>query len=71
MEYVTALSFFQVLQFREQKLEALRLQSAIAAKQQEEEEWRLQVAEEKERRRRDLQNQKVRPECTQCGSKLI
>lgn len=43
----------QVLAFREQKLEALKLQAAIAAKQQEEEEEQLRAAEERERKLRD------------------
>ena len=49
----------QVLAFREEKLEALKLQAAIAAKEQEEEENRLRAAEEKERKRRDLQRRQV------------
>ena len=52
--------FLQVLAFREQKLEALKLQAAIAAKQQEEEEEQLRAAEEKERKRRDHQHKQVR-----------
>ena len=55
------LSFYlEVLAFREQKLEALKLQAAIAAQQQEEEEEQLRAAEEKERKRRDMQHKQVR-----------
>ena len=53
------LLLLQVLAFREEKLEALKLQAAIAAKEQEEEENRLRVAEEKERKHRDLQRRQV------------
>lgn len=49
----------KVLAFREEKLEALKLQAAIAAKEQEEEENRLRAAEEKERKRRDLQRRQI------------
>lgn len=49
----------KVLAFREEKLEALKLQAAIAAKMQEEEENRLRAAEEKERKRRDLQRRQI------------
>ncbi|XP_029207917.2 coiled-coil domain-containing protein 148-like [Acropora millepora] len=49
----------KVLAFREEKLEALKLQAAIAAKEQEEEEHRLRAAEEKERKRRDLQRRQI------------
>jgi len=49
-----------VLAFREQKLEALKLQAAIAAQEQEEEEEQLRAAEEKERKRRDMQHKQVR-----------
>ncbi|KAJ7391764.1 hypothetical protein OS493_016051 [Desmophyllum pertusum] len=48
-----------VLAFREQKLEALKLQAVIAAKQQEEEEEELRAAEEKERKRRDQEHKQV------------
>ena len=50
----------EVLAFREQKLEALKLQAAIAAQQQEEEEEQLRAAEEKEKKRRDMQHKQVR-----------
>lgn len=53
-------SSLEVLAFREQKLEALKLQAAIAAQQQEEEEEKLRAAEEKERKRRDMQHKQVR-----------
>ena len=53
------LLLLQVLAFREEKLEALKLQAAIAAKEQEVEENRLRAAEEKERKRRDLQRRQV------------
>ena len=49
----------QVLAFREEKLEALKLQAVIAAKQQEEEEQELRAAEERERKRRDHQHKQV------------
>ena len=49
-----------MLAFREQKLEALMLQAAIAAQQQEEEEEQLRAAEEKERKHRDMQHKQVR-----------
>ena len=57
------LLLLQVLAFREEKLEALKLQAAIAAKEQEEEENRLRAAEEKERKRRDIQQKQV---CSKC-----
>lgn len=49
----------QVLAFREQKLEALKLQAAIAEKQQEEEEEQLRAAEERERKLRDKKHRQV------------
>ena len=49
----------QVLAFREQKLEALKLQAAIAAKQQEEKEEQLRAAEERERKLRDKKHRQV------------
>lgn len=48
-----------MLAFREQKLEALKLQTIIAAKQQEQEEQALRAAEERERKRRDHQHKQV------------
>ena len=48
-----------MLAFREQKLEALKLQAAIAAKQQEEAEREIRAAEEKEQKRRDHQRKQV------------
>jgi hypothetical protein len=48
-----------VLAFREQKFEALQLQSAIAARQEEEEKALLQAAQVKERQRRDKIKDKV------------
>lgn len=53
------LFYLKVLAFREQKLEALKLQAAIAAQKQEEEEEQLRAAEEKERKRRDMQHKQV------------
>ena len=52
-------NLLQVLAFREQKLEALKLQAAIAAKQQEEEEEQLRAAEERERKLRDKKHRQV------------
>lgn len=49
----------KVLAFREEKLEALKLQAVIAAKQQEEEEQELRAAEERERKRRDHQHKQI------------
>jgi len=49
----------KVLAFREQKLEALKLQAAIAAKQQEEAEREIRTAEEKEQKRRDHQRKQI------------
>lgn len=49
----------KVLAFREQKLEALKLQTIIAAKQQEQEEQALRAAEERERKRRDHQHKQI------------
>ena len=65
LKIIVSLNFFlsfylKVLAFREQKLEALKLQAAIAAQQQEEEEEQLRAAEEKERKRRDMQHKQVR-----------
>ena len=48
-----------MLAFREQKLEALKLQTIIAAKQLEQEEQALRAAEERERKRRDHQHKQV------------
>lgn len=58
-EYICQELYEKVLAFREQKLEALKLQAAIAAQQQEEEEEKLRAAEEKERKRRDMQHKKI------------
>lgn len=55
----SVLNFFQVLAFREQKLEALKLQAVIAAKQQVEEEEQLRAAEERERKCRDKKHRQV------------
>lgn len=50
----------KVLAFREQKLEALKLQAAIAAKEQEKEEKELRAAEAREQKRRDLQQKQIK-----------
>lgn len=58
-EHICQELYEKVLAFREQKLEALRLQAAIAAQQQEEEEEQLRAAEEKEKKRRDMQHKQI------------
>ena len=54
-----------MLAFCEQKLEALKLQAAIAAKEQEKEEKELRAAEAREQKRRDLQQKQV---CITCNN---
>lgn len=49
----------KVLAFREQKLEVLKLQAVIVAKQQEEEERELRAAEEREQKHRAQQHKQI------------
>lgn len=58
-EHICQELYKKVLAFREQKLEALKLQAAIAAKQQEEEEEQLRAAEERERKLRDKKHRQI------------
>lgn len=53
-------AILQVLAFREKKLEALKLQAAIAFRQQKEEEEMAKAAEEKEKQRREKIQRKVK-----------